>query len=74
MEFPLGVFSIALGTVILPSLSAQHAQRRPRAFSATLDWALRLVTVLLVPGGGRHAVLAGPMTATIFGYGRMAGQ
>ena len=27
MEFPLGIFSIAIGTAILPALSAQHAER-----------------------------------------------
>src|SRR5690606_26279231 len=40
VEFPLGVFSIALATVILPSLSAQHAQKSADEFSATLSWAV----------------------------------
>src|SRR5690606_34251181 len=43
MEFPLGVFSIALATVILPALSTQHAQRDKGQFAATLDWALSTV-------------------------------
>ena len=45
---PLGAFGIAIVTVILPSLSRQHAGEDPKAFSATLDWALRMV--LLVGG------------------------
>ena len=48
VEFPLGVFSIALATVILPSLSAQHAQRTSaQEFSATLAWAMRLVCLIV---------------------------
>jgi putative peptidoglycan lipid II flippase len=69
MEFALGVFSIALATVILPRLSAQHAAGDGERFSATLDWSLRLVTVVVVPAAAGLLVLAGPITATIFGYG-----
>jgi putative peptidoglycan lipid II flippase len=69
MEFPLGVFSIALATVILPSLSANHATRSTAQFSATLDWALRLVVVLVTPAAVGMLCFAGPMTAMILGYG-----
>ena len=70
MEFALGVFSIALATVILPSLSAFHASKSTERFSATLDWALRLVVVLVVPATVALLVFAGPLTVTIFGYGK----
>jgi putative peptidoglycan lipid II flippase len=69
MEFPLGVFSIALATVILPGLSRHHAEQSPERFTATLDWALRLVILLVSPASVAMLVFAGPMTATIFGYG-----
>jgi putative peptidoglycan lipid II flippase len=68
MEFPLGVFSIALATVILPSLSANHATRSMEQFSATLDWALRLVVVLVTPAAVGMLCFAVPMTAMILGY------
>jgi putative peptidoglycan lipid II flippase len=68
MEFPLGVFSIALATVILPGLSAHHASRSSQQFSATLDWALRLVLVLVTPAAVGMLTFAAPMTAMIFGY------
>ena len=42
-ELPLGVFGIALATVILPSLSRKHAEKSAEHFSKTLDWALRTV-------------------------------
>ncbi len=69
MEFPLGVFSIALATVILPGLSRHHAEASADHFSNTLDWALRLVVVLVSPATVAMLVFSGPLTATIFGYG-----
>ncbi len=69
VEFPLGVFGIALATVILPTLSQRHADEDPQAFFATLDWALRLVMVIGVPAALALLVLAGPMLMTLFYYG-----
>jgi putative peptidoglycan lipid II flippase len=74
MEFPLGVFSIALATVILPSLSRLHASESKDHFSGTLDWALRLVIVLVSPASVAMLVFAGPLTATTFGYGKFDAQ
>ena len=69
VEFPLGVFGIALGTVILPNLSQQHAQQAGETFSRTLDWALRLVVLIATPAALGLAVLAGPILTTLFHYG-----
>ena len=68
MEFPLGIFSVALGTVILPNLSVQHTERSGEAFSGTLDWALRLTVLLVVPAAVGLLTFAGPITASVFGY------
>ncbi len=70
MEFPLGVFGVALATVILPGLSEQHASRSAEAFSKTIDWALRLVAVIVVPAAVALLVLAAPILATLFYGGR----
>ena len=72
MEFPLGVFSIALATVILPGLSAHHASASKERFSGTLDWALRLTLLLTTPAAVGMLVFAGPITATIFGRGEFS--
>ncbi len=72
VEFPLGIFGVALGTVILPRLSREHGDAGDSAFSATLDWALRLVLVLIVPATVGLMALAGPMIATLFHYGAFA--
>lgn len=69
VEFPLGVFGIALGTVILPKLSQQHTQRARESFSRTLDWALRLVVLIATPAALGLAALATPILATLFHYG-----
>jgi putative peptidoglycan lipid II flippase len=70
VEFPLGVFSIALATVILPSLSKQHAQKSMEQFSATIDWSLRLLMLIVMPASVALFVLAGPLTVAIFHYGK----
>jgi putative peptidoglycan lipid II flippase len=68
MEFPLGLFGIALATVTLPYLSRQFASDAHDEFAATLDWSMRLVTLIAVPAAVGLIVLADPLVATIF-YG-----
>lgn len=69
LEFPLGVLGVALGTAILPRLSAHHAQADPQGFHRTMEQALRLVAVIGVPATAGLVLLAGPILATLFGYG-----
>jgi putative peptidoglycan lipid II flippase len=69
MEFPLGVFGIALATVILPSLSKLHARDDGGSFSALLDWALRWVVIIVLPAAIGLIILAGPLITTLFQYG-----
>lgn len=68
MEFPLGLFGIALATVTLPYLSRQHATASHSAFAATLDWSMRLVILISLPAAIGLIVLAEPLVTTIF-YG-----
>jgi len=68
MEFPLGLFGIALATVTLPTLSRQFAADSEHGFSATLDWSMKLVVLVAVPSAIGLIVLAEPLVATIF-YG-----
>jgi putative peptidoglycan lipid II flippase len=69
VEFPLGVFGIALATVILPKLSQHHANQSTEAHSRTVDWALRMVIVIGTPATVGLMVLAGPLLITLFHYG-----
>jgi len=69
VEFPLGVFGAALATVILPTLSRNHAQGSAEDYARNLDWGLRWVMVISTPAMLGLLVLAGPMLATLFRYG-----
>jgi len=66
----MGMFTIALATVVLPALSAHHASQSPERFSSTLDWSVRLVFLFVTPAAVGLLVLAGPLIATIYGYGK----
>src|SRR5690606_26958357 len=69
-ELPLGVFGVALATVILPSLSRQHARASAESFSRTLDWAIRMVLLVAVPAMIALVLIAEPILATLFHDGR----
>jgi len=73
MEFPLGVFGVALATVILPMLSRQVAESDEESYRRTLDWALRLVFLICLPAAAALAVLAFPLMVTLFQYGAFSG-
>jgi len=70
MELPAGVLGVALGTILLPSLAKYHAQANPAEYSRLLDWGLRVTVLLAVPSAAALAVLALPLIATLFHYGR----
>ncbi|HET9663616.1 MAG TPA: lipid II flippase MurJ, partial [Burkholderiales bacterium] len=69
MEFPTGMLGVALGTILLPSLSKHFAERSAHEYSALLDWGLRLTLLLALPSAAALALLAVPLTATLFHYG-----
>jgi putative peptidoglycan lipid II flippase len=70
MEFPTGMLGVALGTVLLPSLSKHHSQDEGEQYSKLLDWGLRLTFMLALPAAAALALLAVPLIATLFLYGR----
>ncbi|ATZ72524.1 murein biosynthesis integral membrane protein MurJ [Idiomarina sp. X4] len=69
LEFPLGLFGIAIATVILPALSSRHVDKSTQNFSATLDWGVRMVLLLGVPAMAGLFVLAEPMLMVLFMHG-----
>ena len=66
MEFPLGVFGIALATVVLPSLTRSYSTQDTAGFAATLDWSLRLVALIAIPAAVGLTLLAGALVTTLF--------
>ncbi|MEM0952894.1 MAG: murein biosynthesis integral membrane protein MurJ [Pseudomonadota bacterium] len=70
-ELPLGVFGIAIATVILPRLSRLQAESDPARFAQTLDWALRSVLLIGFPAAIALSLLAEPILITLFQYGAL---
>lgn len=66
MELPLGTFGIAIAIVVLPSLSRKHASESMAEFSATLDWAFRLVCLIALPATLALILIAEPLLVTLF--------
>ncbi len=72
MEFPTGMLGVALGTILLPSLSKHYADNACEEYSKLLDWGLRLTLLLALPAALALAVLAVPLIATLFHYGKFS--
>jgi putative peptidoglycan lipid II flippase len=70
MEFPAGVLGVALGTILLPSLSKAYASQDEREYKQLLDWGLRLTFILAAPAAVALAILAKPLVCTLFYYGK----
>ncbi len=71
-ELPLGVFGVAVASVILPSLSHQHATNNIKQFSKTLDWAIRIILLIAIPSTVALIILAEPLLSTVFHHGEMS--
>lgn len=70
MEFPTALVGVALGTVLLPSLSKAHAQPDgQQRYSHLLDWGLRLMLLLGLPAALCMVMMADALVATLFHYG-----
>jgi putative peptidoglycan lipid II flippase len=69
MEFPTALLGVALGTVLLPSLSAA-ATRSHEEYSRLMDWGLRLTVVLVIPAAVGMGLFSDALVAVLFHYGR----
>lgn len=71
-DFPLGVFGVAIATVILPHLSRRHAEQSNEKFSRALDWGLRLLLLIGIPSALGLSLFAMPLIAGCFAYGKFS--
>jgi len=69
MEFPLGVFGIALATAALPSMSTQAARGDHAALRDTVSFSLRLSVFIAVPAAVGLVVLGHPIVRLLFQRG-----
>ncbi len=74
MEFPTALLGVALGTVLLPSLTKANSNNDQQRTNQLIDWGMRLVFVLAIPAAIGLAVLAIPLTAVLFHYGKFDHQ
>ncbi|CAB3772526.1 Lipid II flippase MurJ [Paraburkholderia solisilvae] len=74
MEFPTALLGVALGTILLPSLSKAHVDADSHEYSALLDWGLRVTFLLAAPSAIALFFFAEPLTATLFHYGKFDGH
>ncbi|HCG9645793.1 TPA: murein biosynthesis integral membrane protein MurJ [Vibrio parahaemolyticus] len=74
LEFPLGLFGIAIATVILPALSRKHVGSQSEGFAHTMDWGVRMVTLLGIPAMLGLMALAKPMLMVLFMRGEFSPQ
>ena len=69
MEFPAGLLGVALGTILLPSLSRHYSSNSSEEYSRLLDWGLRMTMLLTLPAALALALLATPLITTLFHHG-----
>ena len=69
LEFPLGLFGVALGTVILPTLSRHHVSTDHEGFAKALDWGLRTTLLIAIPAMLALVLLSKPLLSTLFQHG-----
>jgi putative peptidoglycan lipid II flippase len=66
MEFPTALLGVALGTVLLPNLSAAFSERRMADYGRLMDWGLRLIFLLALPAALGLGLLAEGIVAVLF--------
>ena len=72
MELPSGVLGVALGTILLPSLAKTYASDDRHEYSRLMDWGLRLCFLLVLPCALALALIAEPLTVSLFQYGKFS--
>lgn len=69
-ELPLGLIGVAIGTVILPSLSARHAEQDQTKFRGMIDWAARVIMLVGIPASIALFMLSTPIIQALFQRGQ----
>jgi putative peptidoglycan lipid II flippase len=74
MQFPIGVFGVAIATVTLPSVARHHAREDLAAFGHTVEEALRLAFCLTIPAAVGLFVLAPQIIGVIYEHGHFTAR
>lgn len=74
VNFPLGVFGVAVATVILPHLSRQNVNEAKQGFARSLDWGIRLILLIAIPSMVSLGLFAKPIVIGLLAYGKFTTQ
>lgn len=70
MEFPTALLGVALGTVLLPSLSKANALADKEQIARLMDWGLKLTFILAAPAALALLMFGQPLAAVLYHYGQ----
>ena len=70
MELPIGVFAIAVSTVVYPLLARHAVEGKFESMAGDFHRGLRLILVINVPAAAGLALLSGPITRLLFQHGK----
>ena len=74
IQFPLGIFGVALATAILPTLSSQAARGALDELRTTLGFGLRMILFIIVPAMVGLMLLRTPIVHLFFEHGTFTTQ
>ena len=74
LEFPIGIFAVAISTVILPALSRVNIKTDAESYQKTLDWGVRLVLLLGIPSMMGIIALREPILRVLFMRGAFSSE
>jgi putative peptidoglycan lipid II flippase len=66
---PQGIFSVAVATVLFPTLSRMASARDPTGMRRTLGNGIRQINLLLIPSAAILAILSVPITRLVYQHG-----
>jgi putative peptidoglycan lipid II flippase len=74
MELPIGVFAIAVSTVVYPLIARHAAEGKFDAMAADFHKGLRLILLINVPAAAGLALLSEPVVRLIYQHGNFTPQ
>ena len=68
-QFPVGMFGVAIGSVILPKLAQEFSGKKGDDFAQTLEWGVKLILILSLPAAMGLYLLAYGMSVSLYQRG-----
>ena len=65
---PIGIFAVAVATILLPDLSRHFSSRATDKFNTSLNWGIKAICITALPCVAGLAVLAEPILISLMQY------